>query len=118
MQILPVIPGVSPQRFSVALGNAVYLFDLRWNPRDECWFLDAFDEDGTAIFHGAKVVLGSHVGRLHRHRLTADGALIAADTSGRLADAGFEDLGRRVLLVYVPADELVAARTAPGLAVR
>lgn len=110
MQILPITPGFTEQRFATAIGDVTYLIDLFWNDRDECWYLDVLEEDETPIFHGAKIVLGAHLGRIHRHRLLLDGAFIAVDTSKTLVDAGFYDLGRRVLLVYVPADEIVAAR--------
>lgn len=117
MQILPLTPGIAAYRVATALGDVGYVFDLRWNHRDECWYLDAYAEDGvTAIFHGVKVVLGAHLGRIHRHPLVADGALVAFDTSGQFRDATFDDLGSRVLLVYIPADELLAARLAAAAA--
>ena len=111
MQILPLTPGVPAYRVATALGDVGYVFDLRWNHRDECWYLDAFEDDGvTAIFYGVKIVLGAHLGRIHRHALVTDGALIAYDTSRQLIDAGLDDLGSRVVVVYVPADELLVTR--------
>ena len=116
MQVLPVIPGLSPQRMSLAIDDLEYLLDLVWNERDECWFLDVYQGDSTAIFHGAKVVLGAYIGRIHRHPLLSNGAFIAVDTSQQLVDASFDDFGRRVLLVYVPAIELVTAKVNEALA--
>lgn len=116
MQILPFsagVVGIEDYRFATAIGEETYVFDVRWNRRDACWYLDLFEADGTtAVFHGVKIVLGAHLGRMHRHRLLDQGAFVAHDTSGQLADAGFADLGTRVLVFYVPADELVGARIA------
>lgn len=115
MQILPLTPGIPRYRVSTALGDVVYVFDVFWNRRDECWYLDAYEEDGvTAIFHGAKIVLGAHIGRVHRHALVRAAALIAIDTAAlgepsKMRDATFDDLGSRVLVVYATADDLVAA---------
>jgi hypothetical protein len=115
MQILPLTPATPEYRLATVLDEVSYVFDVRWNRRDQCWYLDAYEEDGeTAIFHGVKVVLGARLGRMHRHPLLSQGALIAYDTSGQLEDATFDDLGSRVLVVYVPNDELVAMRV--GLA--
>ena len=111
MQILPLSPGIPAYRVATALGDIGYVFDVRWNHRDECWYLDAFEDDGvTVIFYGVKIVLGAHLGRIHRHALVTDGALIAYDTSRQLIDAGLDDLGSRVVVVYVPADELLVTR--------
>ena len=116
MQILPFSPGVEgveSYRFATAIDDETYIFEASWNHRDECWYLDLYEADGdTAIFHGVKIVLGAHLGRMHRHALLDRGALIAHDTSGQLLDAGFSDLGARVLVFFVPADELLAARIA------
>jgi hypothetical protein len=118
VQILPFSPGVSPYRVATSLGDVSYVFELRWNSRDECWYLDAYEEDGvTAIFHGAKIVLGAHIGRVHRHPLVTNSALIAIDTAARgdpakMRDATFYDLGTRVLVIFATAVELIAAARA------
>jgi hypothetical protein len=111
VQILPIAPGVTEQRFATALGDGDFVFRVLWNHRDESWYLDAYEEDGvTAIFHGAKIVLGAHIARVHRHPLLVRGAFIAVDTSHARTDAGFFDLGTRVLVLYVTEVELVAMR--------
>jgi hypothetical protein len=109
MQILPLSPGLPEYRFSTEIGDDSYVFDVRWNRRDQCWYLDLFEADGeTAIFHGVKVVLGANLGRMHRHPLLGRGAFVAVDTSGRSVDATFDDLGTRVLVIYMPSIEIVA----------
>lgn len=111
MQILPFSPGIEEYRVATALGDVGYVFDLHWNHRDKCWYLDAYEDDGaTAIFHGVKIVLGAFLGRQFRHRLVLDGALMAIDTSGQSLDAGLDDLGTRVLVVRLSLDEIVAKR--------
>jgi hypothetical protein len=109
MQVLPLVPGVASYRVATTLGDVGYVFDASWNSRDQAWYLDAYEADGvTAIFYGVKIVLGANLGRIHRHRLVTDGALVAVDTSRQQADAGFADLGTRVIVVYIPALEIAA----------
>ena len=112
MQILPLTPGVPAYRVATTLGDIGYVFDVRWNHRDRCWYLDAFEDDGvTVVFYGVKVVLGANLGRIHRHALVPDGALIAFDTSRQ----NLADLGSRVLVAYLPALEIAALAQRSGL---
>jgi hypothetical protein len=112
---LPFVPSVPFYRFSVLLENAVYVFDVRWNSRAEQWAFDISEEDGTAIIHGAVVVLGAYMGRTSAHQLLMGGVLVARDTSNESREATLDDLGTRVKVLYVPradmVSEIIAAAT-------
>jgi hypothetical protein len=116
MQLLPLTPGVPAYRVATVLGDLGYVFDVRWNHRDRCWYLDAYEDDGvTAIFHGVKIVLGANLGRIHRQPLVTNGVLVAFDTSRQHLDADLADLGSRVLVAYLPALEVAALAQRSGL---
>lgn len=111
MQILPLTPSVPHERFNTVLNGTPYTFEVRWNAsangRRGAWFLDAFEADLTPIFRGAKIVLGTYIGRWKNHPLTRDGALVAIDTTRAGRDAGLDDLGTRVQVWYFTSTEIV-----------
>lgn len=97
---LPVNSAAPHYRFSVTLEGKLLTFELRWNERSEAWFLSLFDADGAPIFSGRRVVLGANLlGRSADARLPR-GILLAHDTSGASRDAGRDDLGTRVEVVF------------------
>lgn len=73
------------------------------------WFLTILDEPGETIIAGAvKLVCNWPLFRVLADREPA-GYLIAVDTSGAGIDPGLDDLGTRVVLDYITADEVAAA---------
>ncbi len=109
MQILPLIPSVRQYTFDTVLDENPYVVRVTWNDRDEAWYLDIADADRVAIAYGIKVVLGANLGRVNNHKLFDNGALLALDRSGENREAAFDDLGDRVLVVYVTGLELAGA---------
>ena len=91
----------------VQLGGVNYSLTTRWNDRASAWILDVALEDGTPLASGLALRAGQAVGSFIR-RLPGGwpGMLFCEDTSGRDLDPGFQDLGTRVRLVYVTAEEL------------
>jgi hypothetical protein len=89
--------------FSSTLEGKLLTFEFRWNERSGAWFLSLFDDTGAPIFSGRRVVLGADLlGRSADSRLPP-GMLIAYDTSGANLEAGRNDLGGRVKILYVEA---------------
>ena len=111
-QILPLTPSVPSYGFATVLGGVTVLIDVRWNGRDAAWYLDLYAEDETPIRHGIKVLLGSPMGRRSISPLFPRGALIVVDTSGAGRDAGFDDLGTRVVVAFFTIAELQERATA------
>lgn len=116
MVILPLVPSVAHSDFTTTIAGETYRFEQRWNARDNdgagAWYLDAFAIDETPVFRGVKIVLGTFLARHANHPLTRDGVLIAFDRSDARADAAFDDLGTRVIVVWMTQIELVAAMRA------
>lgn len=110
---IPLEPGEPEQLHEIALDGEVYVLRLRWNTRDDAWYLDVRERDGqTAIALSLKVVLGVALGKTYQHPLFA-GALFVIDESNTGAEAGLNDLGSRVPLVHLSPSDLVLATARP-----
>lgn len=93
--------------FATELDGVSYGLSFRWNDRVGQWVLDVLDGEGTVVVSGIRVVLDTPL--LFRYQGRASippGELIAVDSTGGSTEADLEDLGRRVLLYYLSADEL------------
>lgn len=97
-------------RFSAAyeLDGITYALEFRWNDRDGAWFLQVGDANGVPLISGLKVCLGILLLGRATSKLLPPGDFMAIDTAGRNAEAGFEDLGRRVQILYFTSAELEA----------
>ncbi len=99
--ILPVDASAPHYDVQVVLEGATYLLELRWNERSTAWSLSISDVAGKLLVAGRRVVLGANLlGRSADARLPP-GILVAVDSSGTDQEAGRDDLGGRVQLVYI-----------------
>lgn len=105
-QQLPLIPSIPHSRVSTTLAGAQYLLDVRWNARASAWFMDLLAEDETPICHGIKVVLGAAMGGRSTHPRFPAGMLMAVDLTGQGREAGFDDIGTRVVVYFFTAEDL------------
>lgn len=113
---LPVTQEGARFQFFCELDGISYSFLFRWNDRDGAWYLEIGDGGGAALVSGIKVVIDIWLLKAIRG-LSAGlppGDFIAFDTANLDTDAGFEDLGRRVQILYFTADE-VAGVVAPAV---
>lgn len=111
--IVPFVPGDPDQRFEIALDGEPYVLRARWNTSEDdagAWYLDAWERDGkTPIAFGIKLVLGALLGRTYLHPLFLSGVILI-DLSDSGVEAGLQDLGGRVLLLHLTADDVVLMR--------
>lgn len=113
MKILPLIPSVPYYSFSTALGDKTFNFVVRWNTRDAAWYLSIYDAEDVALSIGIRIVLGAMFGNSVADPLRMPpGLLYAEDISSAGIDAGFDDLGTRVRVVFDSFDERVDAALA------
>jgi hypothetical protein len=107
-QILPFQPSIPNYTVSVVLGTVEYVFQVRWNARDGAWYFDLLDDTLDQIYSGVKIVLGAYLAaRCSDPRwLAAGGILVATDTSNQGLDAGIDDLGARVQVVFYTIAEM------------
>lgn len=95
---------------STVLDAEVFVFECKWNFRDESWYLSIFEEDNTPIVQGVRMVLGTYLGRKSTHKLFKSGVFVMVDTTGQSMEATQEDLGYRVKLIRFSVEEIIVGR--------
>lgn len=105
-----VIPLGPASQQTVEFDGVIVGLRLWWNARAQRWILDVTDQAGAEIASGLGLVIGrSLLARFGARPDMPPGSLVAVDTSGAGREAGRDDLGDRVRLVYADAAELAAA---------
>lgn len=94
--------------YTAALGEADYVFRIEWRERVAGWYLDWEAADGTFIARGKRLSVDWPIayGRVFDPELLPAGQLMLWDVSGSHVECGFEDLGRRCVLIFAPDGEL------------
>lgn len=94
--------------FSTTFDGVTFDLDCRWNEREQAWYFDLLTEDGTPIVRGVKIVLGVMLGGRTgvSNPLFPAGALMAFDLSDEGREATLDDLGTRVVVYFVPTEQL------------
>lgn len=105
---IPLRVGVPFYDLQVPLDGTTYTLQVRWNTRYSAWYMDVLDEQGsTMLVGGLALLLGAAISAKVTGR-PYPGFFVMLDTSGTNVDAGFSDLGDRVLLEYLEAADLAA----------
>lgn len=104
--VIPITPDVPHFDFQVELDGVTYTLELRWNERDAAWYLSLLTAEEDPLVMGRKVVLDVPLWSRFKDPRVPRGLLVAVDTSQKGIDAGYDDLGRRVQLVYTPTAEI------------
>ena len=107
---IPIQPDLNAFEQRIQLDGEYYTSRFRWNPRAERWYLDLLSGDGDPIVNGIALVVGVPL-TMHLRTLTGmpPGAFVCVDTDKLGNDPGFDELGVRVKLVYLTADEVEEA---------
>jgi len=98
--ILPTRTDLNDYEIELELDGSSYLFRFEWNYRSEYWFLTISDSDQNIVISSQKIVIMTPLLRHVPISTKPPGELIAIDTGGNNEEAGLEDLGERVLLMY------------------
>lgn len=101
---IPVPVGRFDAEIQIALDGVTYGMRFRYNTRMDAWFLDLSDEEGVPILSGRRIVVDWPLLE-RRSRAVPPGHLYAFDTTLRQQDPGRDDLGTRVLLLYIDESE-------------
>lgn len=102
---MPVLLPVRSQKqiFTTQLGSWLLQFYFYFNDRSQLWTFDMYDATtGTALLLGAPVVLGED---LLEPYVFGIGMMFPMDTTGLHREAGPDDLGNRVPIVYFTPTE-------------
>lgn len=117
--VVRITAGEPEQRISIALDQEVYTMRFRWNSSDDArkgaWYVDVWEADGvTPIAFGIKLVLGAKLGNRYNHQLFVGGMFMAERGAPTGVEAGFFDIGTRVILVHFTiADRILAGMEIP-----
>jgi len=105
---LPLVPSVARYQIGTALDGVQYLFSIRWNGREGVWHMDILTEDAAVILSGVAIVLGMAIAWRSVDARRPPGVFTVRDLSRQGLDAGFDDLGERVVVQYWSPSELPA----------
>ena len=100
--VLPFTPSDASYRFNTTLADTAVVFDVHWNADDAAWYIDIREFDDTPIACGLKLALGAFIGRFTSHVIFHLGTIFAIDTARGHREARFDDLGTRVVVLWVP----------------
>ena len=107
MLILPTRTDLPRYTFAMELEGTVYVFGLDYNDRDGAWYMSISTEDSTPLVLGRALRLGTlFLGDKLRSPGLPAGDFVLFDSSSGDVDPGLSDLGDRVSLVYLSADEV------------
>ena len=90
----------------VTLDGVTYTLEFRWNVRAAGWFMAILDAEGVNVLRAGIRLVANWPLEAYRADRQPRGVLMALDTSSSGLDPGRDDLGDRVQLVYISADEL------------
>jgi hypothetical protein len=88
------------------LDGTDYVLTFEWNNRDQAWYLSIADINGDPIVTSLRLVPEWRLLRRVIDERRPQGELFLHDESGAGLPPGFEDLGTRCTLFYVPAADL------------
>lgn len=101
---IPFLKSDTNYTLIVPIDDQQVLFDVRWNSRDEAFYVDMYQADDVIIALNIKLVLGVQLGRRSHHTFFQEHSMTVADTSDRSEDAGFDDLGDRIVVLVQSKD--------------
>ena len=106
MIALPFLTSETNYILNCPIDDTQYMFDVRWNSRDEAWYFDMYETDDTPVVLNVKIVVGLPLGIQSQHDFFKNHLITAIDTSGQGKDPGFDDLNARVKVVVQSPDDL------------
>lgn len=105
-----VIPTSTDPLFSqvTTLAGRDYILTFAWNLRESAWYLDIADQDGVVLAASLKLTVNYPLlARRTDPRLPA-GVIYPLDRSGAGIDPGLDDLGTRVVLMFIELSDLAS----------
>ena len=99
--VIPVNPGLLNYEFRIDLDGVTYTLGIRFNSREDRWFLDVKDASETPIILGIKVILNVDlIGRFQQAELPSGELFVLNSDSDEEVEPGAGDLGENTLLLY------------------
>lgn len=102
--IVPTFTDTDDYDETVDLDGVKYVLAFQYNARNDSWYMSISDRSENLIVAGIRLVTAvSLLGRARDSRLPP-GVIFMMDTTNAGIDAGFADIGQRVLLIYSGLD--------------
>lgn len=99
---LPTDQGdVAPYEYQVELDGTLYTLGFRYQERTQRWLYNVGTADGTPIVQGQAVLNAYPLLRRFQDETTPPGDIRAVATSEPAREADLDELGTRVLLLYL-----------------
>lgn len=92
-------------RQRTSLDGVTFDLGLAWNERESAWYLSVADADGLKLRGGIRMALNTPLLRSVVDARRPAGELYLVDLDGTGVEAGLDDLGVRVLLMYITGAE-------------
>lgn len=103
MRIVPLTSD-GAYRFNIELNGIVYTFEIKYNVRFNTWSFSMLQNE-IDVITGVGMLIG--VNMLEPFTLDNIGGLYMFDDSGQKLDAGPDDLGTRVIMIYLTPQEVI-----------
>jgi hypothetical protein len=101
MAILEIpILNSSNYNFRIDLEGSTYNLGLKYNKREDRWYLDIKDEQDNPIVMGIKLVLNTSLTERFKDDRLFPGTLFLLSEADIDTDPGLEDLGTDIKLLY------------------
>lgn len=108
VEILELDPTQEYVETQFQLDGETFTFLVRWNERIDSWILSIYETDGTPIAVGRRITVGNFLFPWLVGSNRPSGQLMALDTKEEDVDPGHDDMGTRVKLFYIDAEEMEA----------
>lgn len=109
IQLPPYNDGTDRQQttdYTITLSDVLFRIVIEYKDRLDRYYLYLYDADDEPLLMGKKLSVDTPLLSQYEIDGLPDGELMLLDTSDAGAECGFEDLGVRCVLLYVPTDEI------------
>lgn len=104
-QRVPLRSGIPSFTQRTSLDGVTFNLDFAWNERESAWYFAVADADGLPLRGGVRMVLNWPLLFSVADARRPGGELYLIDLDQTGVEAGLDDLGVRVVLMYVTAAE-------------
>jgi hypothetical protein len=109
IQIPPIAPVDQEPvyEFVIALGDATFRVETRWNTRTEAWYMSLWDSNEVKLFSGIKMVPNYELLWRYQGDEYPDGILILFDWSNSGLYAEYDDFGHDFEFRFYPPENII-----------
>lgn len=103
--------------YNVTLTDVEFRIVLTYRERGDRWYMTIYDADGVALLSSKKLSVNTPLLEDYEIDGLPAGEFGLWDSSGAEAECGFDDLGKRCLLIYFDPDDIPEDSTTTGITI-